>query len=77
MLGCNTENSDLLGVKTGTTLVKFEVKKEGEEVVGNVAKDNKDIKDRKPKDVREKKTNTHTKTKKVNVDNETDFPKLA
>jgi hypothetical protein len=34
LLGCNTDHSDLLGVKTGVTLVKYTVKMEGNELVG-------------------------------------------
>lgn len=34
LLGCNTENSELLGVKTGHVLGKYTVKMEGNQVVG-------------------------------------------
>lgn len=71
LLGCNTDHSELLGVKTGQVAVKFvegEKKTDAPAPAGRPARENN-----KPAH-----TNAPTKHhKKVNVDNETDFPKLA
>lgn len=75
-LGCNTENSDLLGVKTGHTTLKFKVEKAGDELVGKVVEQKRDNKERDFKDNKDKKP-FGAKGKKVNVENESDFPKLA
>lgn len=80
-IGCNTENSELLGVKTGHTSLKYKVEKEGDELVGSIVEKknipttsgNRDFKDNKDK----KPFNKPTNNKKYNVENETDFPKLA
>lgn len=76
-LGCNTENSELLGVKTGHTTLKYKVEKAGEELVGSIVPTNTNAnKDREFKGNNDKKPFNKT-NKKVNVENESDFPKLA
>ncbi|EGR34292.1 hypothetical protein IMG5_017670, partial [Ichthyophthirius multifiliis] len=79
-VGCNSENSDLLGVKTGTTLVSYTVKKEGETIVGETKKEAR--KENVPSGNREQRqtqTKQHHQNRKgkVNVENEDDFPKLG
>lgn len=76
-IGCNTENSELLGVKTGHTTLKYKVEKEGDELVGSIVEKKRDnnTNNRDFKDNKDKKP--FNKNKKVNVENESDFPKLA
>lgn len=79
LLGCNTDHSELLGVKTGTTLVKYSVKLEGTELVGEEKKPA--VTTQAPRENRENARNQNNRQprtlKKVVTESESDFPKLA